>query len=648
MKRTPLYDRHVALGARMVEFGGWEMPIQYPTGIVEEHLRTRRHAGLFDVSHMGRFVFRGPGALPLLQKVLTNNAAALKPGRAQYTVIPTPTGGALDDAYLYCLDREDYLLVVNASNREKDWDFLHGQARGIAGLEMKDRSEELAMLSLQGPESRRILLALIAEAAPSRQSLPEEMHPRARPQQPLPGGHRRRLAHHRPHRLHRRPPGLRVLPSLRRSRAILGPPARPGCLADRAGGPRHAAAGGGAPPVRPRAGHGSRGPGDTHLRLAPGPVRGQLQRAEREFHRPRPAGAAVRGVPEHPDGTTGTGSCRRAAPPRATRQPARPGNRPPGSGDLRRRLRIGGRVGWITSGTMAPYWVFTGEGVSSSPSERTDKRAIGIALLDSSVALRQMVEIDVRGRRIRGLVVPYLLRSEAAPYARPILWGESGIRQRSACGRRERPRIHGGRRPEARRAHGSLPRQGRGAAPPRHRQPPLAPGAVHQPDPVRDDPFTRGPPALRLGPRVPLRRAPEGQGPAGRRGLLLPGHRVHRRGRAPAGPGAQELPGLPAGRNPAHQRPDGQHDGVQRAGRLPEPGRPPRGAAAPALRPEQPHHQGRAPERPAHGGAARFRGPGPRHRISRGHRAARAAGQPLPARRVPGARDPRAVPSRSS
>ena len=80
MKRTALFDRHVALGARMVEFGGWEMPIQYPTGIVEEHLRTRRHAGLFDVSHMGRFVLRGPGALPLLQKVLTNNAAALRPG----------------------------------------------------------------------------------------------------------------------------------------------------------------------------------------------------------------------------------------------------------------------------------------------------------------------------------------------------------------------------------------------------------------------------------------------------------------------------------------------------------------------------------------------------------------------------------------
>ena len=92
MKRTALYNRHVALGARMVDFAGWEMPIQYSTGIVEEHLQTRRRAGLFDVSHMGRFLFRGTGALPFLQKVLTNNAAALEPGRAQYTMIPTHTG----------------------------------------------------------------------------------------------------------------------------------------------------------------------------------------------------------------------------------------------------------------------------------------------------------------------------------------------------------------------------------------------------------------------------------------------------------------------------------------------------------------------------------------------------------------------------
>jgi aminomethyltransferase len=101
--RTPLYEQHLALKAKMVEFGGWEMPLMYPDGIVREHLNTRRSAGLFDVSHMGRFLIRGKDALAFLQHVLTNNAAALdiQTVGAQYTLIPTETGGAVDDAYLY-------------------------------------------------------------------------------------------------------------------------------------------------------------------------------------------------------------------------------------------------------------------------------------------------------------------------------------------------------------------------------------------------------------------------------------------------------------------------------------------------------------------------------------------------------------------
>ena len=104
MKRTPLYEKHLSLDARIVEFAGWEMPVQYSTGIVEEHLLTRKSAGLFDISHMGRFLVSGPGCLPFLQHVLSNNAAALEPGKAQYTMIPNAGGGAVDDAYLYCLD----------------------------------------------------------------------------------------------------------------------------------------------------------------------------------------------------------------------------------------------------------------------------------------------------------------------------------------------------------------------------------------------------------------------------------------------------------------------------------------------------------------------------------------------------------------
>ena len=122
LKRTVLHDRHVSLSAKMVEFGGWEMPVFYPTGIVEEHLATRKGAGLFDISHMGRFIIRGTEALPFLQHVLTNNAEAIDPRitGAQYTLIPNERGGAVDDAYLYRFVEDEYLLVVNAANWEKD------------------------------------------------------------------------------------------------------------------------------------------------------------------------------------------------------------------------------------------------------------------------------------------------------------------------------------------------------------------------------------------------------------------------------------------------------------------------------------------------------------------------------------------------
>ena len=157
LQRTILYDRHVELGAKIVEFGGWEMPLNYPPGIMAEHLGTRSGAGLFDVSHMGRFVFSGEGALAFLQHVLTNNAAALDVGEAQYTIIPNADGGAVDDAYLYRFTGDEYLLVVNASNRAKDWNHFQSLLAAFPGVTLIDRSAELAMISLQGPRSKDIL-----------------------------------------------------------------------------------------------------------------------------------------------------------------------------------------------------------------------------------------------------------------------------------------------------------------------------------------------------------------------------------------------------------------------------------------------------------------------------------------------------------
>ena len=118
LKRTQLYEAHLACGGQMVDFGGWEMPIQYPTGIVTEHLATRSGCGIFDVSHMGRLLIEGPDRLAFMQHVLSSNVALVKPGRAQYCMIPNATGGAVDDAYVYMYEEDRYMLVVNASNTD--------------------------------------------------------------------------------------------------------------------------------------------------------------------------------------------------------------------------------------------------------------------------------------------------------------------------------------------------------------------------------------------------------------------------------------------------------------------------------------------------------------------------------------------------
>jgi aminomethyltransferase len=160
--RTVFFDQHQRLGAKMVDFGGWEMPIQYPNGIVSEHLETRKGAGLFDVSHMGRFLVRGGDALAFLQHALTNNAQALQPTEigSQYTLIPNSEGGVVDDAYLYRFDEKEYLLVVNASNRLKNWQHLQKLKAQFHDVELRDSTEEIAMVALQGPQSRKILTGM--------------------------------------------------------------------------------------------------------------------------------------------------------------------------------------------------------------------------------------------------------------------------------------------------------------------------------------------------------------------------------------------------------------------------------------------------------------------------------------------------------
>ncbi|MBN1817395.1 MAG: glycine cleavage system aminomethyltransferase GcvT [Sedimentisphaerales bacterium] len=164
-KKTPLYERHLAAGAKMVDFAGWLMPIQYAEGIVAEHLTTRKSCGLFDVSHMGRFIIRGGGALAFLQHVLTNDASALDIGQSQYTILANASGGAIDDAYLYRFVDHEYLLVVNASNKDKDWAHLEEQAGSFVDVVMEDVGSDLAMLAVQGPQSGAILEALLEKGS---------------------------------------------------------------------------------------------------------------------------------------------------------------------------------------------------------------------------------------------------------------------------------------------------------------------------------------------------------------------------------------------------------------------------------------------------------------------------------------------------
>jgi aminomethyltransferase len=150
LHRTPLYERHRALGARMVPFVGWEMPVQYE-GVIPEHRAVRTDCGVFDVSHMGELEVEGPRAHELLQSLLSNDLDKIEPGGAQYTLLTNERGGIVDDLIAYRLGQGRYLLIVNASNREADFQWL--KEREIAGSDVRDLSDEYALLAVQGPRS---------------------------------------------------------------------------------------------------------------------------------------------------------------------------------------------------------------------------------------------------------------------------------------------------------------------------------------------------------------------------------------------------------------------------------------------------------------------------------------------------------------
>ena len=158
MKSTPFTHKHIALGAKMAEFAGYNMPISY-TGINDEHAAVRTNAGVFDVSHMGEFILKGDDALDLIQRVTSNDASKLTTGKAQYSCLPNETGGIVDDLLVYCLEpNKAYMLVVNASNIEKDWNWIVQHNTG--GVEMHNISDKTCLLAIQGPNATKILQTL--------------------------------------------------------------------------------------------------------------------------------------------------------------------------------------------------------------------------------------------------------------------------------------------------------------------------------------------------------------------------------------------------------------------------------------------------------------------------------------------------------
>jgi aminomethyltransferase len=159
LKRTPLNDAHRQLGGRMVDFGGWDMPVQYPAGTIEEHLRTRTHAGLFDVSHMGEIDVRGSDAIAFVNRLTSNDVTKLVDGQAHYTALTTPSGTVIDDLLVYRLSGDHLLLVVNASTTDKDWEWISSHHKGES-VDLRNASAEYCQLALQGPDAESILQKL--------------------------------------------------------------------------------------------------------------------------------------------------------------------------------------------------------------------------------------------------------------------------------------------------------------------------------------------------------------------------------------------------------------------------------------------------------------------------------------------------------
>jgi aminomethyltransferase len=414
LKKTPLYAWHCKHGGHMVEFGGWEMPVSYKQGILEEHLGTRRYGGLFDISHMGRFSISGKDALPFLLHVLTNNALALDPGMAQYTLIPNEEGGARDDAYLYRLDEDDagprsYLLVVNAATREKDWDWFTEQKRRFPDVVIEDKTEEIGMMALQGPATKTVLEKILKLPDPWRNRLKisdfEETWTMVSrtgytgepicfelfiPSEKLESFWIRILSLGEKEGIV--PVGLGARDTLRTEAGLILYGNELGLDTEGTEIPIYAVL----PAARVTVSLSSL-KGDFIGKKA---LRAQFDEVNRrENGYPLPPKHKML-VPKSivPFLITGQGIARRGHEVFADGKP----------------------VGHVTSGTMVPYCVFNEMSILGTPTGENKMRPIGLAYLDSDLEEEQKIEIRHRGKTIEGLIVETNLSAEVPPYAHPV------------------------------------------------------------------------------------------------------------------------------------------------------------------------------------------------------------------------------------
>ena len=405
LKRTQLYEIHVAAGASMVDFGGWEMPVQYPTGIVAEHLYTRHFCSLFDVSHMGRLLIQGPERLAFLQHVLSSNVAGLDLNMAQYCILPDEDGGAVDDAYLYRFEEERLLLVVNAANTEKDLMHLRSVVKDY-DCTITDITSRWASIAVQGPKSKDLLTTLsggvqvtepmknalntltfeghevkVAKTGYTGEPLGYEVYCRSEDAAWL---------WNRLGELGARPAGLGARDTLRMEAGFPLYGHEMGVDPDGQRMPIFAV------PL-------------AKFAVSFAPQKGEFigrKALERQFD-------AFRRIMNR-DFSDCAALPRRILPIALLDR-----------GVMRAGMAVyrgEKQVGWVTSGTMVPYYIAEGEGLETVITEETAKRAIGLCYVDSDVLTDDVVEVDIRGRRLKAVIPARHMSVGAPPYARPLLY----------------------------------------------------------------------------------------------------------------------------------------------------------------------------------------------------------------------------------